>query len=298
MDFRRWWYRTKKKAKKRWKKFKRWFKRYIRLLVRHTKAKDYSVLMYTIGAILGFILVIFLIGKMFSAIGGGKSVSDERRAFIDSLTATEATTEDPNIQIAEQCKIIYEGNKEYLQLVNATHPLDDAYTFEHHTLNCGLDIDERAYADFAALTADFNGQGLYYTVVSAYRSKESQQNVINEEVQKYIGQGMTEEEAFNKTMESIQPAGCSEHQTGLAMDLNPEGNYILDESVESSPEIQWLQENAYKYGYILRYPKDKQAFTNITYEPWHFRYVGREAAAYLHNNNMSLEEFWYYLENY
>ena len=94
------------------------------------------------------------------------------------------------------------------------------------------------------------------------------------------------------TYQQVMPAGHSEHETGLALDITARGNDKLDESQAAEKEIQWLHENCWKYGFILRYPKDKEAVTGISYEPWHFRYVGREAAEYLYENRLTLEEFW------
>ena len=85
--------------------------------------------------------------------------------------------------------------------------------------------------------------------------------------------------------------GTSEHQTGLAVDIVSLSNQMLDETQESTPEFQWLAENAWKYGFILRYPEDKSEKTGIAYEPWHFRFVGKEAAAEIHDLGLCLEEY-------
>ncbi len=307
MDLERIWYGIKKWARRIYKKIRRffrkavrWLRRYIRLLVRHTKAKDYSVLVYTILAVLIFVLVIVLFGKLFSAIGGRKNKS-EKKTETEISTPIDAT-EDPAVaqqrQLSDQCKIIYENNKDFLLLVNASNPLEEGYTFEHHTLNCGEDIDERCYQDFLNMSNDVNAAGMYYGVVSAYRSRERQQESITSSVQAYMEQGMTEEEAYNKTYETILPVGYSEHETGLALDLVPQGESVLSLELEDEPIIQWFTANSYKYGFILRYPADKVDVTGISYEPWHFRYVGIEAATFLHNNNLTLEEFYQLMEQY
>lgn len=307
MDFERIWYSVKKKARRVYKKIRkafrktvRWFRRYIRLLIRHTKAKDYSVLIYTILAVIAFVLVIVLLGKIFSAIGGGKKDKKDKKPKTEIETPADAT-EDPAVvqarQMKEQCSIIYENNKDYLILVNESHPLPEDYTFEHHTLNCGLDVDERAYQNLANMLSDLNAQDLHYDIISAYRSRATQQSIIDDHTQRYMAQGMTEEEARNKTLETVQAAGCSEHETGLALDLVPEGKTSLDESLESDPVMQWFAQNSYKYGFILRYPTTKAEITGISYEPWHFRYVGVEAAAFLYNNSLTLEEFYDIMNN-
>lgn len=300
MDFEKIWYITRKKARRIFKKIKkffkkliRWFRRYIRLLVRHTKAKDYSVLIYTIGALIALILVIILFGKIFSAIGGKDKTTTET---VTEMSTPSDATEDPYTEqqraLVEQCKTIYNANSDYLILVNNDNSLAETYTFEHHTLNCGLDIDERCYNDFLNMSNAMNEQGMYYNVVSAYRSRETQQQVIDAKIQEYIATGLTEEEAAAKTYESIRKAGYSEHETGLAVDLVPQGITDLYQEVASDPMMQWLAANSYQYGFILRYPSDKENITATSYEPWHFRYVGIEAATFMYNNNLTLEEFY------
>lgn len=300
MDFGRIWFTIKKKTKRIYKKIRRffrkmirWFKWYFRLLVRHTKAKDFSVLIYTILAVLILVLFFVLMGKLFSSIGGNKKKA-VKEPTTEISTPADAT-EDPRVEeerrLADQCRIIYDNNKALMILVNTENPLAEGYTFEHHTLNCGLDVDERAYQNLANMLSDLNAEDLHYDILSAYRSRETQQSIIDNNVQKYVAEGMSEEDALKKTLETVQQVGCSEHETGLALDLVPEGISSLDESLESDPVIQWFYANSYRYGFILRYPVEKASVTGIDYEPWHFRYVGIEAATFLHNNDLTLEEF-------
>lgn len=294
MDFRKWWLRTKKKIKKTWKKIKRWFKRYFRLLIRHTKAKDFSVLIYTIAALVGIVLVFVLVGKLFSGIIHTGDSKDDK--IVISTPADATTTEDPKAIMADKCRAIYDKNKDLMMLVNRTHAIPSGYSFEHHTLNCGLDVDERCYEDLKAMLTALNDQNMYYTIVTAYRSNETQQSIVDSKVASYVGQGMSEADAYNKTLETTAPVGCSEHESGLALDIAPEGVYNLEVTIENDKSNKWLNEHCYEYGFIPRYPKDKEAITGFAYEPWHFRYVGKEAAEFLQNNNLSLEEFFDYLE--
>ncbi len=286
--------KTKKFCKRTWRKFVHWLRWYIRLLIRHTKAKDYSVLIYTITALIVFILVISLIGKAFSSLGH-KDKKKEVEPTTEIVTPVEPTMTDAereHQQLVSQSKIIYDNNKDFLILVNDTHPLDEDYTFEHHTLNSGYDIDERIFNDLVNMLTDLNNEDLHYSIVSGYRSRQYQQSLIDNDVATYMNQGMSQEEAYELTIQSVQLPGCSEHETGLALDITSEGIYELTENIQEYETIQWLTENCHKYGFILRYPKDKVSSTGIKYEPWHFRYVGLEAAAFLQKNNLSLEEFY------
>ena len=118
--------------------------------------------------------------------------------------------------------------------------------------------------------------------VSGYRSYARQSQIFNSNVKKY---------GENTANRSSARPGQSEHQTGLAMDISAKSaNYNLTESFGTTKEGKWLADNAYQYGFIIRYPKDKEKITGYVYEPWHVRYVGKELAAYLYENKLTLEE--------
>ena len=102
---------------------------------------------------------------------------------------------------------------------------------------------------------------------------------------------MSYEEALQETYRQVMPAGYSEHETGLALDILVSGNSNMDNTQEVFPGNQWLRAHCAEYGFILRYPKEKEEITGIDYEPWHFRYVGKEAARYLTKYDLTLEEF-------
>ena len=91
----------------------------------------------------------------------------------------------------------------------------------------------------------------------------------------------------------VAKPGTSEHQTGLAIDISiRRNNEILEATSEDDPEIKWLRRNSYKYGFILRFPKDKEKLTGYEYESWHYRYVGEKIATYIHDNNLCFEEYY------
>ncbi len=129
-------------------------------------------------------------------------------------------------------------------------------------------------------------------VTSAYRSYDYQETLYNGYVSDFINQGFSEEEAKSKASETSARAGESEHQTGLCFDFITDsmgGN--LDERFENTAAFEWLKKNAHLYGFILRYPSDKVNITGYSYEPWHYRFVGREAAVEIYRSNMTLEEY-------
>lgn len=273
------------------KKFRKWFKRYVRKLIRHTKAKDYSLLIYTIIAIIVFILFIVLLGKLFSH----KKKNKDKKTTTEVVT--ELSTEDPAVeahnQLVAQANAIYQNNSELLVLINGSHPVQEGYTFEHYTLNCGEDIDARSHTDLVNMLEACNAAGNEYKIVSGYRDQVAQQRDFDDTVAALISQeGLSQEDAEAKAALSVQRPGYSEHETGLAIDIAGLNYTTLDESLASDATVAWLDNNCYMYGYIVRYPADKTDITGIVFEPWHFRYVGVEAATFMHDNNLTLEEFY------
>ena len=127
---------------------------------------------------------------------------------------------------------------------------------------------------------------------STYRSVKRQKEVYDASVQKYLKQGKTQEEADKLTLEYINKPGGSDHNLGLAVDFN-----YVDNSFAKTSEYKWLLKNAENYGFILRYPEDKEDKTKIAYESWHWRYVGEENAKRMNELNMCLEEYVEYLQN-
>ncbi len=109
-------------------------------------------------------------------------------------------------------------------------------------------------------------------------------------MQKHINQGKTEEVARRLTEEVIMIPGCSDHNLGLAVDFND-----AETTFEDTKAFTWLKQNAENYGFVMRYPKDKEDITKITYEPWHWRYVGKDNAIEMNRLNMCLEEYVEYL---
>ncbi|MBE5931927.1 MAG: D-alanyl-D-alanine carboxypeptidase family protein [Lachnospiraceae bacterium] len=292
MDFKGLWQVIKRKAIRLFKKARKTIKKYIRKLIKHTKAGDYSILIYTIFALIALILIIVMFANIFSL--GGK-----KKSSLDIPTTEEATpmdaTEDPEIvaqRAMEQEAIdIYNRNRDFIFLVDEAHPLAADYTFEHHTLNCGLDIDKRIFNDFSEMLNACNMAGYEYNIINAYIDEATQTELYNSEVQSYIDSGLLEEEAQAQVGKSVEKPGCSEHETGLAIDIT-DVSVLGEADYKSTRETdQWFMNNCHKYGFINRFPANKVSITGVSDEQWQFRYVGKEAATFMHDNNLSLEEF-------
>ena len=182
-------------------------------------------------------------------------------------------------------------------LVNKTHSLDENYVpsdlvpvnvpFAYIGDDFRNYMREPAALALETMFRDAKNAGLNPIAVSGYRSYERQKNIYEQNV---AVRGETETSLY-----SAKP-GQSEHQTGLAIDIStPSIHSALTSSFETTPEGKWLRENAPSYGFILRYPEGKENITGYAYEPWHFRYVGKELANYLKSTGMTLEEYTQHL---
>lgn len=145
------------------------------------------------------------------------------------------------------------------------------------------------------LIADAKKAGFDLQICSAYRTIEKSEELYKRKVNQYIASGYSEEDAKKEAAMWVAPPGTSEHHTGLAMDIVSSdywGYYSdLEYDFDKFDSFKWLYENCANYGFILRYPKGKSELTGIVYEPWHYRYVGNEAASYIMENGLCLEEY-------
>ena len=120
---------------------------------------------------------------------------------------------------------------------------------------------------------------------------QQQREVFNTTMQDWIVQGYGPMDAYDETKKSVAVPGTSEHATGLAVDIIASDYEELDEAQGDTPEQKWLMEHWAEYGFILRYPPEKADVTGIIYEPWHYRYVGKEAAKEITEKGLTLEEY-------
>ncbi|MBR5429751.1 MAG: M15 family metallopeptidase [Firmicutes bacterium] len=173
-----------------------------------------------------------------------------------------------------------------LILVNDSHRLPRNYHVELTLLDNGEQVDERIYPDLQAMFDAARADGLQLFVAAGYRTREQQRELLRERTEAYREEGCSRSEARRLARQWVARPGTSEHQLGIAVDVN------ADLSVSTSDEVYaWLQENSYKYGFINRYPPDKTEITGIVNEPWHYRYVGCEAAAEITSQGLCLEEY-------
>lgn len=151
----------------------------------------------------------------------------------------------------------------------------------------GMYLDKTCMEAFIKMASDIEKEGYNLRAISTYRTYDYQSNLYNNYAKR---DGINMADTY-----SARP-GFSEHHTGLAIDVDNITKVYTD--FLDTKEFAWMQDNAYKYGFILRYPKDKENITGYIYEPWHYRYVGVDIAKYIHENNITFEEYYYeFLDN-
>ena len=250
---------------------------------------------------------------MLCVAAGGVSFLLTRRAAIPSASAASAISmpaqsiADPTVSSAENTAapanalgLTADEARAMLAdplmvLVNHTSKMPDDYTFD--TKECGSATAVNKTLQTAACDAFLEMQkaaaadGVTVWMQSGYRSVKYQTSLYERKTKYYLDKGYDNAAAREKAAAVVNPPGYSEHNCGLAADLNSPEHTGLDEGFEKTAAFRWLCEHAGDYGFILRYPKDAEDKTEIIYEPWHWRYVGVENAAKINASGLCFEEY-------
>ena len=250
---------------------------------------------------------------MLCVAAGGVSFLLTRRAVVPSASAASAISmpaqsiADPTVSSAENTAapanalgLTADEARAMLAdplmvLVNHTSKMPDDYTFD--TKECGSATAVNKTLQTAACDAFLEMQkaaaadGVTVWMQSGYRSVKYQPSLYERKTKYYLDKGYDNATAKEKAAAVVNPPGYSEHNCGLAADLNSPEHTGLDEGFEKTAAFRWLCEHAGDYGFILRYPKDAEDKTEIIYEPWHWRYVGVENAAKINASGLCFEEY-------
>lgn len=178
-----------------------------------------------------------------------------------------------------------------LTLVNAKHPMAEGYTPELSEVENHYYFDSRAAGKLQEMLAAGRKEGLDFWICSAYRTIEKQTELYNNKVSRLEAEGLSHQEALTEAKTVVAYPGTSEHNLGLAVDIVAKSYQLLDDKQAETAEAKWLKANCWRYGFILRYPTDKTEETGIIFEPWHYRYVGEEAAKEIMEQGNCLEEY-------
>lgn len=178
-----------------------------------------------------------------------------------------------------------------LVLVNKQHPVPDDYTFTLGTIKGSMKCDVRIIDDLTRMMQAAKSDGIDLKICSPYRDYNRQTVLFNRKIDYYMEKGYSYLDAYKIASMTVTVPGASEHQIGLALDIVSSTYSVLEIGFGETEAGIWLKEHCDEYGFILRYPLGKEYITGIQYEPWHFRYVGREAAHSIMENGITLEEF-------
>ena len=230
---------------------------------------------------------------------GGSAGSDTVAVGAGNQTAGNLPQVTPVSKAGQATSIITE-NKDYssfdknawnLLLVNKQHPIPEDYSYTLGSISGSMKCDERIIEPLNDMINAANEEGIYLKICSPYRDLDRQEYLFKKKMKQYLNSGDSFIDAYREASSVVTVPGASEHEIGLSLDIVSTDHQALDEKFGETDAGQWLMNNAYKFGFILRYPKGKEDITGIIYEPWHYRYVGREAAEIIYEEQITLEEF-------
>ncbi len=217
----------------------------------------------------------------------------DRYSLDDILAANEAGAEvdDTDKQTSSSSSSTISKDDWKLVLVNKQHPIPDDYSVTLGTIKGTMKCDVRIIDDLTDMMQAARRDGINLVVCSPYRDYNRQTVLFNRKIDYYMEKGYSYLEAYRIASITVTVPGASEHQLGLSLDIVSSTYSQLEIEFGETKAGQWLKEHCDEYGFILRYPKGKEYITGIQYEPWHFRYVGKEAAHEIMERDITLEEF-------
>lgn len=255
------------------------------------------------------VLAVRLVGKSSE---GESSMSEESQSLPeessqepeDESSEPENSGEDESepetsedIPVSAPIQPVSSDDSWQLILASASNPLPSGYAPPQlETISENYQVDSRIAPDLRKMIADAKAEGITLMVCSAYRPEAYQADLHNRQISYYKSIGQSDEEAVATASSIVLPPGTSEHQTGLSCDIVTPAYQVLDDGFAETAAAKWMAEYSWKYGFVLRYPKDKYDTTKIIFEPWHFRYVGLEHAKAMKEGGYCLEEYLYIVQ--
>jgi len=203
-------------------------------------------------------------------------------------TTDKAIAREPS---EDETTVAFHRSDWKLILVNKQHFIPENYSFTLGTISGNKRCDVRVVPFVRQMFEAAKEDGVNLVVCSPYRNLDRQEVLFERKIKNYMKNGMSYLDAYKETAQAVTLPGTSEHQIGLALDIVCDTYASLNEGFGETEAGIWLSKHSWEYGFILRYPKGKKYMTGIEYEPWHFRYVGKEAAKVIYEEGITLEEF-------
>ena len=265
----------------------------------NSRMKRILVIAITMGAVIGMMITMLAAKsslnqkeKEFEAMKAELTSENAELTAENQMLKEQMEVEENTDYTAENARKLTSGDEDWsLVLINEEYPLDTSYVPELEELEPDKSVDKRIADDTKQMLNEASAEGLNLYICSAYRAYDKQREVFDQTMQDWIYQGYSPLNAYEETKKSVAVPGTSEHASGLALDITSAQYRELDEKQAETAESKWLAENCWKYGFILRYPTEKASVTGIIYEPWHYRYVGKEAAKEITERGITLEEY-------
>ncbi len=230
-----------------------------------------------------------------SSVASENSSQDTVSSNISSQTSTVSVSSSPySVGTSNE-----PWNEWYLKIVSAKYPIDDSFKPElsvikqEYAAYDSMKFDSRAIGALEDMIAAARNDKITLTVISSYRDVYKQDTLFQDKVNRVMkaNASLSRDEAEELAATEVTRPYTSEHHTGLDVDFN-----LAERSFENTQQATWLKNNAETYGFVLRYPEDKQDITGIIYESWHYRFVGVEHASRMNELDMCLEEYVDYLK--
>lgn len=212
---------------------------------------------------------------------------------VSALSVQRALDKADAVRAARQAALTSRAEsftQSLLVLVNPWNEVPEGYSVELDVVE-GYLVDRRCARALAAMLNDCRAQGYLPVICSAYRTQEYQEMLYRNKILRLLAEGVANRDAPQVAARSVALPGTSEHQLGLAVDIISETYTNLDQWQERTEVQQWLMQNCWRYGFILRYPNGTSDVTGIIYEPWHYRYVGYETAKAVTDSGLVFEEY-------
>ena len=224
-----------------------------------------------------FFVIVYIIALMFDYVIRNSFTEKHENSGFANTAVTSGSYDDHSASDLDW----------QLILVNKDNPVPYGYEVELTTLSNGVQVDSRVYPNLQKMFDDMRNEGIYPVVSEGYHTHEQQEKMMQDKIDAYMAEGYSRKTAKHMAAKWVAKAGTSEHELGIALDINASA----DSQTTHEEVYQWLYNNAYRYGFILRYPEGKESITGIDYEPWHYRYVGEKAAKEIYESGLTLEEY-------